>query len=211
MHQLFAAVVILVMTLVPAFAQVNNVAERDAIAAVLDDFHKAASQADGERYFAHFAEDAVFLGTDAKERWTVQQFRKFATPYFDKGQGWTYLPVRRYITIHQHGEVAWFDELLDSVKFGQVRGSGVLIKTQDVWKVSLYDLHFPIPNDLAAEFTSRIKSHLEQAEPPAPAKKVKQKAQKEAKIAEQEAKKAQPSPEQSEASTEDPQATGSGE
>src|SRR5438067_6674996 len=39
-----------------------------AINQVLDDWHDAASKADEERYFGHFANGAVFLGTDATER-----------------------------------------------------------------------------------------------------------------------------------------------
>src|SRR6266545_7462239 len=38
-----------------------------AAAAMLDDWHAAAAAADEARYFAHFATDAVFLGTDATE------------------------------------------------------------------------------------------------------------------------------------------------
>jgi ketosteroid isomerase-like protein len=164
-----------------------SVAEKDAIAAVLDDFHKAASEANAERYFSHFDEEAVFIGTDAKERWTVSQFRNFATPFFEQGHGWTYLPTRRYITLHRQGSVAWFDELLDSIKYGQIRGSGVMVKTSEGWKISLYDLHFPIPNELTEELTSRIKAYLSGAEKASPAKKAKSQARKETKPAEQEA------------------------
>ncbi|MCP4661770.1 MAG: nuclear transport factor 2 family protein, partial [bacterium] len=37
--------------------------------AVVDAFHRAAAQADEEGYFALLAPAAVFLGTDAGERW----------------------------------------------------------------------------------------------------------------------------------------------
>src|SRR5262249_25886832 len=52
-------------------------AERHAINGVLDDWHDAAAKADEERYFSHFAESAVFLGTDATERWDTTAFRSF--------------------------------------------------------------------------------------------------------------------------------------
>jgi len=42
-----------------------------AIDAVLTSLHQAASDADGELYFSLFADDAVFMGTDATERWSV--------------------------------------------------------------------------------------------------------------------------------------------
>ena len=53
-----------------------------AVAAVLDDFHAAAAQADEARYFGHLDDKAVFLGTDASERWTKAQFQAYAHPYF---------------------------------------------------------------------------------------------------------------------------------
>src|SRR6185503_3178798 len=69
-----------------------------AVARVLDDWHQAASVADGARYFGHMAEDAVYLGTDASERWTLPEFRSFCEPYFSKGVGWTYEPRERHVS-----------------------------------------------------------------------------------------------------------------
>lgn len=45
-------------------------------------------------------------------------------PYFDKGNGWTYLPKNRFITVAKSGQVAWFDEMLDSQTYGEYRGTG---------------------------------------------------------------------------------------
>src|SRR5262245_16848788 len=59
------------------------------VEALLDDWHNAAAQADEERYFAHLAEDAIFLGTDASEGWTKEEFRAYAHPHFASGKGWT--------------------------------------------------------------------------------------------------------------------------
>ena len=56
------------------------------VSAVLDDWHAAAAAADEERYFRHFAPNAVFLGTDATHRWTVEEFRRYAHPFFAKGK-----------------------------------------------------------------------------------------------------------------------------
>ena len=43
--------------------------------AVIDRMHQAASRADGQAYFALFTPDARFIGTDATERWTLEQFK----------------------------------------------------------------------------------------------------------------------------------------
>jgi hypothetical protein len=57
--------------------------------AVLDDWHQAASVADASRYFGHFAPNGVFMGTDATERWTVAEFRKWAKPQFERKSAWS--------------------------------------------------------------------------------------------------------------------------
>ncbi len=129
--------------------------DRVVIGQVLDDFHKAASDADEPRYFGHMAEEAVFLGTDATERWDRKTFREYAHPHFAAGKGWTYVPRDRHIDIH--GDVAWFDELLDNAKYGECRGTGVLRKVGGTWKIVQYSLSIPIPNSVAGEVVKTIR------------------------------------------------------
>ena len=121
------------------------------IARVLDAFHAAAARADEEAYFAAFAPDGTFLGTDASERWGVATFRAYAHPYFAKGQGWAYLPRDRHVSFARDATVAWFDELLDNEKYGVLRGSGVLVKHEGAWKIAQYNLTFTVPNELSAQ------------------------------------------------------------
>ncbi len=128
----------------PAFDRSS--AERD-IARALDDFHDAAAHADESRYFAHFAPDAVFLGTDATERWDLAAFRAYAHPRFASGHGWTYHARRRSITFASDGTVAWFDEDLIGERAGPTRGSGVLVESGGRWLIAQYNLTFTIPND----------------------------------------------------------------
>lgn len=130
---------------------------RIAIEAVLDDFHRAASEPDGARYFGHMTEHAVFLGTDATERWSRAEFEAFAAPYFDSGQGWTYEKLERHVYLAPDAATAWFDERLWNESYGECRGTGVLRRAADVWRIAHYNLVFPIPNDLAGEFTAKIK------------------------------------------------------
>jgi ketosteroid isomerase-like protein len=133
---------------------------RDA-RATLDDFHAAAAAADGARYFGHFAEDGVFLGTDASERWTVEAFRAYAKPHFDAGRGWTYRVADRHLDVDRSGAYAWFDEALENAKLGPCRGSGVLRREKGAWKVVQYNLTIPVPNPLAEDFAERIRRHSE--------------------------------------------------
>ena len=131
-----------------------------AINATLDAFHHAASIADGAHYFALFAANGVFIGTDASERWTVQQFRAYAEPYFSKGRGWTYVPRARHVVMADipcHC-VASFDEMLDNSSYGTTRGTGMLVLEAGSWKIAQYSLSIPIPNDLAPTIATRIKA-----------------------------------------------------
>ena len=128
---------------------------------ILDKFHQAASEADGDLYFSLFAEDAVFIGTDATERWSVDEFKAFAEPYFSKGRGWTYTKTERHIDLALSGNTAWFDEMLWNDTYGTCRGTGVLIRTDGGWRISQYNLSIPIPNDLTREFANRIKARGE--------------------------------------------------
>jgi ketosteroid isomerase-like protein len=132
---------------------------RDSVSRVLDDFHDAASHADYGRYFSHFAREAVFIGTDATERWTVGQFRVYAKRRFDAGNGWTYVPRVRHVYLSRDGNTAWFDEILDNDHYGTTRSSGVLVREDGGWKVAQYHLTIPIPNDLADRVVAMIRQH----------------------------------------------------
>ena len=103
------------------------------------------------RYFSHFTDDFVFFGTDASERWPLAQFRAFCEPIFAKGRGWTYSTLERNIFVSPTGETAWFDERLANDKYGDCRGTGVLIKHPGGWKLAQYNLVIPVPNDFALE------------------------------------------------------------
>ena len=132
-------------------ALVDQDQARARVESVLDDFHGAASMADGERYFDLLAPDAVFYGTDPNERWTTAEFRGYAEPYFSEGRGWTYVPTERTVYLDDDGDVAWFDERLLNAKYGAVRGTGVLVLRDGAWRIVQYNLSFPVPNDVVGE------------------------------------------------------------
>ena len=142
----------LVLSTCTAFAESSR-----AIQTMLDDWHDAAADADETRYFAAMAPEFVFLGTDASERWDVASFRDFAHPYFAKGKAWTFVPRGRHVIVSPGGDVAWFDEKLDSASYGECRGTGVVRKVGDAWKIAHYNLTIPIPNDLAKSVVEMIR------------------------------------------------------
>jgi len=123
---------------------------------VLDDLHAAAAAADGERYFDLFAPGAVFLGTDATERWTIEEFKEYALPRFEQGTGWTYHVRERHVDFARGRGVAWFDERLWNERYGATRGSGVLVRESGAWRIAQYVLSFAVPNDKAREVVALI-------------------------------------------------------
>ncbi len=130
----------------------------EGIEATLDTFHQAASEADSKTYFDLLTQDSIFLGTDATERWTKKEFKAFAEPYFSQGKGWTYQSTQRHISVLADGKTAFFDELLSNNSYGECRGSGVLVLTEQGWKIAQYNLSIPIPNDLSKTLTEQIKN-----------------------------------------------------
>jgi len=138
---------------------------RESVTHELDDFHAAAAAADETRYFAHFAPNGVFLGTDATERWDVAAFRAYAHARFAEGHGWKYIPVRRSVDLSSDGNTAWFDEDLQNETVGIARGSGVLVRVQGRWLVAQYNLTVPIPNEKMGNVLLTIRAS---SPPPAP-------------------------------------------
>ena len=122
-------------------------AAKRAIAVALDDFHASAARADEAAYFARFAPDGVFLGTDATERWDVAAFRAYAHPHFAKGKAWTMRATRRTIALASDGRLAWFDEDLATERLGPARGSGVVALLGGEWKIEQYNLAIVVPNE----------------------------------------------------------------
>jgi hypothetical protein len=120
--------------------------EKAAIKSVLDLWHKAAAEARFKPYFALMTDDAVFIGTDATEYWTVEEFKAYAKPHFDKGKAWNFTAVERHIYLNDAKDFAWFDELLDT-QMKLCRGSGVMKKVNGQWRIAHYVLSMTVPND----------------------------------------------------------------
>lgn len=149
----------------PDTVVVDASAERGAIDKVIDDWHAAAAEADEARYFSHLTEDAVFLGTDATERWDKAAFRVYAHPHFAKGKAWSFTPTRRAVIVDAGGEIAWFDEDLDTPNLGPARGSGVLRKVEGTWRIAHYNLAITVPNERFAEVRKLLGGETSSAMP----------------------------------------------
>jgi len=141
----------------PAASSQQSQTVLDEANGVLDALHDAAARADGEAYFALYTPTGRFVGTDASEHWSLAEFRRYADPLFARGRGWTYHPRDRVLTVADG--VVVFDEKLDHASYGELRGSGVLVRDANGGlKVQQYVLSFTVPNDKAAAVVEVIRA-----------------------------------------------------
>lgn len=148
---------LLLCCIASGFAQNNET----QINTLLNNWHKAAANANYTDYFNALSDDAIFIGTDATENWNKKQFQEFAKPYFDKGKAWNFTALERHIYFAKDGKTAWFDELLNT-QMKICRGSGVLIKVKNKWMIQHYVLSMTIPNDTTNEVV-KTKAPIEDA------------------------------------------------
>ena len=144
-------IILFAFTATQAFSQADTV----AIHKFIDDWHLAATKADASGYFGAFADHGIFIGTDATERWNKQQFLSFAKPYFDKGKAWDFKAYGRTVHVSNDGRFVWFSELL-TTWMGVCRGSGILEKTPQGWKIQQYHLSVTVPNNLIRDFITLV-------------------------------------------------------
>ncbi len=123
---------------------------RTIIDSTLNQWHDAAANADYERYFELMTNDGIFIGTDPTENWELKAFKTFSKPYFDKGKAWSFKAIERNVYFSDDFKIAWFDELLDT-QMKLCRGSGILKKEDDSWKIAHYVLSIAIPNENVSE------------------------------------------------------------
>jgi len=127
----------------------KNIPINDANA-VIDNWHKAAANADFESYFNLMTDDAVFIGTDATENWQLGDFKAFSKPFFDRGKAWSFSSLERNL-YHENG-IVYFDELLDT-QMGICRGSGVIKIQNNKPLIAHYVLSIAVPNENVESLT----------------------------------------------------------
>ncbi len=129
--------------------------EAAAIHELLDSWHRAAATADAEAFFGSMSSDAIYLGTDASERWLRDELRSWAKAAFERDTAWAFTPHERELYFAQNGQTAWFEEKLKTW-MGPCRGSGVLTKTAQGWKIRHYNLAVLVPNDKIEGFIELV-------------------------------------------------------
>lgn len=153
------AILLLTLLIISCKQQVNtnkDVLIKEEINTIVNNWHKGATNANFENYFSKMDSVSVFIGTDASENWTKTQFEKFSKPYFDNGKAWDFKTLERNIYISKNKDLVWFDELLNTW-MGTCRGSGVIEKNQNQWKIKHYVLSVSIPNESINQVIKEIK------------------------------------------------------
>ena len=140
------------IALISLFIFSHNSWSFEKLDALLDGLHQDAHEGKLESYFDRCSSEAVFLGTDKTERWTIEEFKSYAKPAFSDGHGWTYAVVER--NWEGDGNTRWFDEILLNEKLGHCRGTGVVELIDGEWRISHYALTMLVPNSIAAEVGS---------------------------------------------------------
>lgn len=121
-----------------------NYKDQEELDKLIDDWHRAASEANYDAYFGAMDDSFIFLGTAPGERWTKKEFAEFSKPYFDKGKAWSFTASDRNWCFDTN--TAWFDENLDTWMRG-CRGSGILLRKKGEWKLVYYNLTVLIENE----------------------------------------------------------------
>ncbi|NQW37535.1 MAG: nuclear transport factor 2 family protein [Flavobacteriales bacterium] len=126
--------------------KINKTETSSSLNIFMDDWHKDVATFNYNAYFNKIDSLGYFIGTDASEVWTKTEFEAFSKPYFDKKQTWDFKALDRHFFINETGDIAWFNEVLDTW-MGLCRGSGILQKKNGEWKIMQYVLSVTIPND----------------------------------------------------------------
>ena len=153
---------ILLLTLLSVFSFVLSAQnEKDIIDDLLNNWHQAAANADQQSDFDFIADDGIYIGTDATENWTKDEFFEWSKSYFENGKAWSFVAKERNIYLSDKNTIVWFDEQLE-YPGGVLRGSGVLAKEKGGWKLKHYVLSLPVPNDKFKEVIKVIKEEKDQ-------------------------------------------------
>ncbi len=112
----------------------------------INNWHHAAAVAD-TIFFDYMTDDAIYIGTDATERWSKDEFKAYSMPHFERGRAWNFKPLSRHVYLTDNMHCAYFDEVISSW-MGVGRCSGVVkLNEEGKWKIKYYHLSIAIPNE----------------------------------------------------------------
>ncbi len=123
--------------------------QKAAVNTFIEEWHGNAANAD-LAYFDKISEDGIYIGTDATELWTKDEFVVWSEKYFERGKAWTFTTIERNIYFLDNNNFIWFDELLNT-GMGVCRASGIIKNEEDKFEILHYHLSITIPNESIEE------------------------------------------------------------
>jgi len=116
------------------------------IDSLVNQWHHAAAIADEDSFFGRMTPGCIYIGTDPTERWLRDELKEWSKEFFNRETAWAFKPLSRNITIGPGGQIAWFDELLDTW-MGTCRSTGIMEQIDGEWMIIYYHLSVALPND----------------------------------------------------------------
>jgi hypothetical protein len=113
---------------------------------LINAWHHAAAVADENAFFGFMAPDGIYIGTDETERWLRDELALWSKKYFERETAWDFTPLDRNIQLAPTGNMAWFDEILETW-MGRCRSTGILEKREGQWLLVHYQLSIAVPNE----------------------------------------------------------------
>lgn len=136
----------------------------EAINALMNNWHRAAAVADADIFFGSMTADAHYIGTDEAEDWTRDEMRNWAKEIFKRDSAWDFKTIKRNIYLAEDNKLGWFDETLDTW-MGVCRGSGVVVLTEEGWKIKHYVLSVAVPNSVIDDYINIYKRQKSVSKP----------------------------------------------
>ncbi len=128
---------------------------REELTVFINNWHQSAAVSDADGFFGCMTKDAVYIGTEAGERWQRDELKEWSKEYFAKESAWNFKPITREIYFSDNEDYAWFEERMET-QMGICHGSGVLKLTSDGWKIKHYHLSVTVPNDKIGDFLELV-------------------------------------------------------
>ena len=124
---------------------------------LIDQWHQAAAVGDSATFFGLMTKDAIYLGTDEKERWDRTSMGRDLGKYFNGKKAWNFIPYnRKYIALEDKKSIL-FDECLRTW-MGPCKATGKLTKVKGRWLISYYNLSVAVSNDVIKQYLSLLPS-----------------------------------------------------
>jgi len=124
---------------------------------VIDRWHRAAATGDSAAFFGLMTTDAIYLGTDEKERWDRTSMAKDLGKYFNGKKAWKFIPYNRIFMTLEDKKTMLFDECLNTW-MGPCKATGKLSKVKGKWLISYYNLSVAVSNDVVKQYLTLLPS-----------------------------------------------------